>query len=369
MPLSRLVIGNFRNIQQTELLPARRLNLIFGENGSGKTSLLEAISTLAMGRSFRTRKYTHVIQHETPGFNLFAELSGGEQPLGIGIARNRNGQSRFKLAGRVIHSSAILAATLPLQVINAQSFLLLEGGPAQRRRFLDWLVFHVKHEFAAVWLEYARCLKQRNSLLRRDKIPHLELLPWTERLAELGALVDRLRRDCMEQYLPYLVEYLGPCEFLQDRYSLHLEYLPGWRPDEEVSYLDQFQQNLARDHKLGYTSIGPHKSDLKIQVHGKGVAEILSRGQQKSLINAMYMAQLKCFQSFCPDKQCVLLIDDLPAELDPNNRIIVSDWIYQLNVQTFVTGIDLDDLSQYWPPDWVQAGKVFHVKHGEVTEQ
>lgn len=371
MPLSRLVLGNFRNIQQADIKPAGQLNLIYGENGSGKTSLLEAISTLALGRSFRTRKYTQVIHHDSPGFHLFAELVDEHGGGSIGISRARNGQSQFKLSGKPIHSSGALALRLPLQVINSQSFMLLEGGPSQRRRFLDWLVFHVKHDFAKIWLEYSHCLKQRNSLLRRDKIAGLELQPWTDRLISLGAQVDLLRRECIQNYLPYLVDKLGSCTFLQREQAdrLEIEYLPGWRDPEQFSYGEQFQQNLSRDLKLGYTSIGPHKSDLKIHMLGKPVAEVLSRGQQKSLVNAMYMAQLNCFRELSPERDCVLLIDDLPAELDANNRATVSDWVYQLQVQTFVTGIDLHDLTRYWQPGWVEAGKVFHVKHGEVTEQ
>src|SRR5690554_4256328 len=146
MAVTRLTVSNFRNIESAELRPSAKLNIIYGENGSGKTTLLEGLSTLSSGRSFRSRKYTNLIRYQQTAFSLFCEVVGrGDNLHRIGIERSRARRSQFKVDGAAISSSIELARLVPLQVINANSFQLLEGGPSQRRRFLDWLVFHVKH--------------------------------------------------------------------------------------------------------------------------------------------------------------------------------------------------------------------------------
>lgn len=366
MAVTRLTVSNFRNIESAELRPSAKLNIIYGENGSGKTTLLEGLSTLSSGRSFRSRKYTNLIRYQQTAFSLFCEVVGrGDNLHRIGIERSRARRSQFKVDGAAISSSIELARLVPLQVINANSFQLLEGGPSQRRRFLDWLVFHVKHDFGRIWSDYARCLKQRNSLLRRDKIAPAELQPWDEELARLGELLDESRVQCIESYLPEFNNYLSQCDFALDG-DFSVQYVPGW--DRSKALLQQYRESFERDRRVGYTTIGPHKSDLRIAFNKKPVEELFSRGQQKSVVSALYLAQLKTFQ-ILNQTPCILLVDDLPAELDTHNKRRLIRWVADLDIQTFITGINLSDLKEGWPQTQLESGKVFHVKHGQVIEQ
>lgn len=367
MPLKRLVLDDFRNLQRVEFRPAARLNFIQGINGSGKTSLLEAISTLAMGRSFRTRKYRNIIRSDQDQFSLFAELVQLGEPERIGVARRRTGKSQFKLSDRPAVSAAQLAEVLPFQVINSQSFLLLEGGPTERRRFLDWMVFHVKQSYRRLWADYARCLKQRNSMLRSGNIRVIDIKVWDDTLSILAEEIDAMRAEVVELYLPELDRYLSQCGFSKSG-LLSLEYERGWGVGKPL--VDELLGAREREARLGYTTVGPHKADIRIRIDRKDVSELFSRGQQKSLIAAMYMAQLDVFKSR-NRRDCILLIDDLPAELDRGNQQMLCRWVAHLDrVQTFITGIDLSPIIETWPAPLSDSEcKMFHVKHGQVTEQ
>lgn len=365
MPINRLVIENFRNLQSVDLRLAEGVNFIAGENGSGKTSILEVLYTLATGRSFRTRKFKNLIAYHQSSFQLFAEFSLSGVSHRLGVVRQKDGTSLFKLDGTLIGSAADLAVLLPCQVIDSHSFHLLEGGPGDRRAFIDWLVFHVKPNFRSVWGEYVRCLKHRNSLLRSVKMSNSEFSIWDKTLAELGETIDQLRQGVVEQFEPLCAQYLAECEFVESG-QFHMTYHPGW--DVRRPLLEQLEEHRDRDIALGYTNLGPHKADIRFTFNKRPLVELFSRGQQKSVVAAFYLAQLKTFQAG-RQRECLVLLDDLPAELDEKNLKRVCRWVSELPaVQVFLTGIGLETISGSWPKDAKSVG-MFHVKHGQVTEQ
>src|SRR5690606_17108308 len=148
MPLKRLTVTAVRNLHPVTLHPSPRINIISGPNGSGKTSLLEAIHILGLARSFRSTRLQPVIQYQQDSCTVFGEvfLSGGNASK-IGITRSRQADYDIRINGQNARSTAELAEVLPLQLINPDSFRLLEGAPKQRRQYLDWGVFHVEHRF------------------------------------------------------------------------------------------------------------------------------------------------------------------------------------------------------------------------------
>lgn len=362
MPIQRLAVHQLRNLTGVDIHPCPELNFFFGDNGSGKTSVLEAISILAHGRSFRSHKHKHLINHSAADFSVFAELDEAAGFAKLGVNRGV-GEASFKLNGAPVYSSAALAAQLPTQIMDAHSFQLLEGPSKLRRQLFDWLVFHVKHEFAVLWRDYARCVKHRNSLLRHDRIARPDLLPWDIELARLAEAIDQLRAACLLPYLKAVEALLIEGGISEDQ-EIKLEYLSGWEPG--ISLLEQLEQQFWRDKKYGFTTLGAHKSELKITARKMAAHEILSRGQQKTLVAALYVAQIQVFQSLS-ERACVLLIDDVPAELDKHHIHLLGHWVNALNVQVFATGIELASLIEAWPAD-TKSKKVFHVKHGEVNE-
>ncbi len=374
MALRRLIVRNFRNIEKTELQFSPNFNFIYGLNGSGKSSLLEAIAYLGLGRSFRTHKFTNLIGYESTQFSLYGELDKSEQTLKIGISKGRQNKSQLRVNGDNVTRAADLAKLLPLQVINSQSFDLLEGGPGARRRFLDWLVFHVKHDYGATWSQATRCLKQRNALLRAGA-DQKEFAVWDEQLINLTSTLNLARVEVLEQFMPVAQNYTNQCDYfvekaLQQKEPLKIRFLSGW--NKEQTYREILESNFHRDSQLGYTSAGFHKADIRLEVGGKQVHEVYSRGQQKSVISALLLAQLE-FLCKRPGSECLLLVDDLPAELDKNNIEMFIKWVSNLtNVQVFISGISINNVVSLWlniTEKEQQTYKVFHVKHGQITEE
>lgn len=363
MTLNRLFIQNLRNLEGVDITPSAQVNLIFGENGSGKTSVLEAVNLLALGRSFRSHKHKSLIRYHQPSFTVFGKVKvddGSEVP--IGINRTLDGEASFKANGALVPSAADLAAYLPVQVINSETFQLLEGSPKVRRQFIDWLVFHVEHAFFPAWKAIQRCLKHRNSLLRRDRIDPFELAPWDQELVVLTEKIHDFREESFRQFQEVFDEL---CKEFIKLDGIKLGYYRGW--DKDKSYADVLTAGLERDHRIGYTQSGSHRADLRITVNGQDAAGILSRGQQKLLVCALKIAQGYVFTRMTGRKS-VYLVDDLPAELDEKHRALLVKWLATMGTQVFITGVEKDILVSSWLGKPDITPKLFHVEHGKVVE-
>jgi DNA replication and repair protein RecF len=363
MTLKRLFIQNLRNLEGVDLTPSAQVNLIFGENGSGKTSILEAINLLALGRSFRSHKHKPLIRHQQNAFTIFGKVHTDDQSeVPIGITRSMDGEAGFKANGVMVSSAADLAAYLPVQVINSDTFLLLEGSPKVRRQFIDWLVFHVEPQFYPAWKAIQRCLKHRNSLLRRDRIDRFELASWDQELVGLTEHIHSLRANCMAEFEASFTELIT--EFVKVD-GIKLSYYRGW--DRERAYSDVLAEGFERDQRLGYTQMGSHRADLKITVNGQDAAEMLSRGQQKLLVCALKIAQGYVF-SRITGRKSIYLVDDLPAELDEKHRQLLVHWLDRMQTQIFITGVEQEALLSSWHHKADITPKMFHVEQGRVTE-
>lgn len=362
--IQSLAITQFRNLDSAQLEPGPGINLIVGANGSGKTSLLEALSVLAHGRSFRTHKFRRLINHNHHDFTLFSQLQSAEGLVHrLGIQRSSNGAVSIKIDGKPAYSATELAEMLPLLVMNANSFQLLEGSSKYRRQFFDWLVFHVKHSFKNAWKGYVRCVKHRNTLLRRGKISTSELRPWDAELVQLAEVINGCRTEVFSDFQQEYIKRLEAFKFNDDSLDFSLDYYPGWKVGEE-DLQTQLDQSLERDLKLGYTTLGPHKSDIKISIGKIPAVEKLSRGQQKSVITTLYLSAASVFSSVT-GRQPVFLLDDLPAELDRDNLRIVGDAVEALNSQVFVTAIEPEAITSVWETGREERPfKLFHVEHG-----
>lgn len=371
--LSKLVLHNFRNISSASVELNPRLNLIIGPNGSGKSSFLESLSVLAHGRSFRTHKYRNLIKDNEKDFILFSNLVDEQNDVvPIGIQRSRGGDFKIKVNEKNINSSAELAEKLPLILIDSNSFKLLEGGPKERRRYFDWLVFHVKHEFADLWKQVSRCIKQRNSLLRRDKIDYSEIEPWDVEISRMSEQIETLRLECFALLKGVFTDVLdnlkadkSATEIIESK-NISLEYSSGWK-DGDISFRDQLKANYQKDLQYGYTVLGPHKADIKIKSGRHIAAEILSRGQQKLLISAMFISEARVFRDQTK-RNPIFAIDDLPSELDENNQSILAAWLNDFKSQLFITGITDEFVRRIWSDSKKEEKlKMFHVKHGTLS--
>lgn len=366
MRLRRLSLTNLRNIQSAGLSNLATINILYGDNGSGKTTVLEGIYMLSLARSFRSHKIKPLINKEADSCVVFSDLDAdGGRSHSIGIERQRTTGGQIKLDGKPAERISQLAELLPLQLINSDSFQLLTGGPVNRRRFLDWGVFHVEHHFHEAWKITQRCLKQRNSLLRHGRMDGSELAVWDQELARAGAAVTRYRRQYIEAFTPLFAQMLTALTELDPMDNLELGFSQGW--DKSTASLAEYlQQQSARDRELGHTHGGPHRADLRLRYKKESAGDVLSRGQQKLVVCALSLAQAVYLQQQT-DRRCVFLIDDLPAELDAQHRQTLCKLLVSLGSQVFISCVDPADLEGCWPEDTDIA--MFHVEHGRIHKQ
>lgn len=360
MHLTRLELSDFRNISSARLqLPAGTV-LVTGDNGSGKTSLLEAVWLLGTGRSFRSNRITPVITYGAASLTVYGEVSRNDgRRVGLGITRRRTGESEIKVGGERVQAASVLAAELPVQLINPDSVEIVTGQPGRRRQFVDWGTFHVEHSFLDVWKGFRRSLEQRNALLRSGRGSASEFDLWEQRLASAAERLDELRRRYVGMLAPGVALALDSLG-LPEEVSLH--YSSGWDRDQDLLALlsDQREQ----DRESGYTRVGPQRAELRLVSHGRRASEVLSRGQQKILACALLVAQGRLLES-ATDKTGVYLVDDLPAELDAEHRLRLGRALAELKGQVLVTAVQrdlvIDGLGH------AEALAMFHVEHGRVT--
>ena len=361
MPIRHISVTGIRNLVPVALDPSPRINLLHGCNGSGKTSFLEAIHFLALARSFRSTRIQPMIQQEQDQALVFARIATphGDE-LAIGVSRNRQAEAQIRVNGESIRSMAELARNLPLQLINPESFRLLEGSPKVRRQFLDWGVFHVEHSFMHWWQRFQNSLKQRNSLLRHAIIDDQSMHVWDLEFCTASERVDQLRQDYIRRLKPVFTQTLSKLIQLPD---LSLSYYRGW--DREKSLADVLSSSRQRDRQLGHTQPGPQRADLRLRVGQQNAVEVLSRGQQKLVVCALKIAQGHLLADSM-QQRCIYLVDDLGAELDPAYRKALCRLLEQLECQVFITGTEPGSLNNDWHKDTPVS--MFHAEHGHIKK-
>lgn len=361
MTIRQLSATGVRNLAPVALTPSPRINLIHGRNGSGKTSFLEAIHFLALARSFRSTRIQPMIRQDQEQALVFARVTSrnGEE-LAIGVSRNRQAEIQIRINGENIRSMAELARHLPLQLINPESFRLLEGAPKIRRQFLDWGVFHVEHLFMHGWQRLQHSLKQRNSLLRHAIIDDQSLQAWNLEFCSASEQIDLLRQDYIRRLKPAFTHTLAE---LVEIPGLSLSYYRGWDKDKPLQQV--LAGSIQRDRQLGYTQAGPQRADLRLRIGQHNALDLLSRGQQKLVVCALKIAQGHLLAESM-GQQCIYLVDDLGAELDPQHRKALCHLLDQLDCQVFITGTDPDSLNHDWRKETPVS--MFHVEHGHIKE-
>lgn len=375
MAIQRLEVTGLRNLRHVRLEGFGRVNIISGPNGSGKTSLLEAVYLLGMGRSFRGSRIGPLINHDMESLVVHGDILGvGGQHHSLGLLRSKAGEQQARIDRKPVASLVEMARELPLQVLDSDSFALIDGGPKVRRQFMDWGVFHVKPSFLDLWRRAQRALKQRNSLLRgaglgrssqaaRARISGDDGLDaWERELAHSAEQLDILRQEYLEILRPHLSQMLGA---FPDLPGISLEYRRGWRADQSLSEL--LLAGREKDLDIGYTQAGPHRATLEIKADGLSAVDVLSRGQQKLVVASLRLAQGACLAE-ATGRQGVFLVDDLPAELDSEHRRTLSGLLAGLGAQVFITSVDADIVRGPMSMEpWFQQDEVkwFHVERGE----
>jgi DNA replication and repair protein RecF len=350
MKVRDLQIHSVRNIQHANLTLHPTFNIIYGANGSGKTSLLESIHLLSTGFSFKTRETKPLIRSGDPCLTVFGRLFSEET---ISIRKNAAGPTQVNLNAQVCNNNSALARFLPCQVFYQDIFQIIDAGPAVRRSLIDWGVFHVKHAYHDVWRQYRHVLKQRNALLRQHpKRKHI--VPWDHQLASLATQLHVFRSQ-------YCVDWKQAFEAILPQLSnieCRLEYYRGWR--EKTDNLEEIlTEQFESDCQRQYTQSGPHQADIRITTNDFSAKQGLSRGQQKIILIALKLAQGQLIE-----KACLYLFDDLTSELDHHHIYSLCECLKSIRGQKIITVLESTKLYDFFRPN--DGATFFNLVHGSV---
>ena len=356
MPLQSLSVRNFRCFEAADLELDPETTWIVGQNASGKTSLLEALFFLGHGRSFRLARSERLIRTGADRFELVARFDRESAHSGkvLGMARGPAG-GEARLAGQAVRSFADVAQALPVVILDSEMNRLVSEGPGHRRRWLDWGLFHVEPAFLESWRLFQRSLRQRNQALKQG-MPDRAIEPWTNALVQAGEELHRLRRDYFDSLAEICREYVAAA--LPEN-PIELSYRRGWAQDE--SYREAIEKSRERDREFGNTRPGPHRADIRLTSDGNPASERVSRGQQKMLAGALWLAQVQMFGRRTGRKS-LLLVDDLAAELDGERLARFLELLGRQSVQQVLTAIDHAEIEK----TGLASGRVFHVEHNEL---
>jgi DNA replication and repair protein RecF len=350
MMLAELRLEDLRCLPRVSLTLHPRLNLITGNNGSGKTSILEAIYLLGRGRSFRTRHTEQLIRHAAPELRVFGRIESAasvSHSIGVGCGRQVGLQARID--GHDVTSLADLSELFPVQVIDPGIHRLVEEGPPQRRRWLDWAVFHVEPDFVRHWQDYSRALRQRNAALKSGADPSL----WDSELVRLGEQLTGSRARLVDALQPYWAAALADL----DAVPVTLGFFQGWAREQPLA--SALTAHILRDRERGSTSYGPHRFDVLLRLEGRLARELVSRGQQKVIGAAMALTMAR-YVAAAAGRPPTLLLDDPAAELDRTHTERLLTAVASIGGQLVVTALRVEDTALGTPD------RVFHVEHNEV---
>ena len=343
MPLQRLQLKNFRLFQDNLFTFSDKTNLILGENGSGKTSILESITILFLGSSFRTKETKECINFSKNSFSIRGKgtLDSNELELSVKNGLNKRINSSRKIDGAPVKKEDLYF----LQIVMAKNLRMIEGEPEIRRDYFHELMFHVKPTTKKLYSDYQRALKQRNKCLKKN-LNKSELSIWSKELAELGLALSLEQYSFFKSFKKYNIQSIeeivksGKFSFLD---NLNVTFSKGWERSKKLQ--ESFRDSLDKDRAIGYTSKGPHRMDITFQVNNKKASSNLSRGQLKILILLIFLTNIKLIKQIT-QRETLLMIDDLGSELDVKNLRSLIEQIILSENQIVLTGIEGEEMHQ-----------------------
>ncbi len=334
------------------------MNLFFGANGAGKTSILEAIDFLSRGRTFRHHRLNPLLRKDSEALTVSSTVRHGDQKLQMGIEKSAQ-HTTLHQNQQKISSISEHATYLPVVSMHPDSHQLIQGGSKHRRNYLDWSAFHVKPDFLHHWRGYNKCLRQRNQILRTGHPANKELSAWTDELCLLGNKVNNARSKIFDEIYPIFIEYIGK---IIPETDIDISFYAGWPKEQELAeaIVETSQQEQLRNS----TQRGPHRADIKISLNRQDAVSTASRGQQKLVAACLLLAQIN-FAQTNNKEHCIVLLDDIRAELDqPHTNALLAE-LQALKCQAFITAIEE---SQVDLSGWKEKRK-FHVKQGTCEQQ
>lgn len=363
MWLQQLSIENCRLIEHSHLSLAQQANLFIGDNGSGKSSLIEALCVLSRGRSFRSSRIREVIRQGAETITVTGRIYDKALDRSYPIGISKNGQkTRIRINHSDVQQQAELSRHVPLTVMHSDIVDLVSGSPVQRRALLDWIAFYCEKEFHSDWRNYQRILKQRNACLR-DPQQYYALSYWTEQFVMLQPRILEYRQRALQalqaalQQVEVMLERTGTLSL-----SLQTGLPAQLQAEDSEALLAHLREKEPQEKRYGASLYGAHRSDLQIFLNGQVAAKTASRGQLKLLGIALLLAQSMAIAHDDANRG-IIALDDLASELDSDNQQLLYQVLQGTQQQLIITGTRLPPLNDL-PNDTC----LFHVKQGQLYE-
>ena len=363
MRIRELKLNHYRNYDALSLAPDPGLNVFEGANAAGKTNILESIFLCALGRSHRTPRDAELLQEHEPFGSVALELEtrGGSRSIRIELIEGE--RKRVLIDDTATARTGELMGCLNVVMFSPEDLALVKDGPAERRRFLDMELSQLKPSYYYNLQQYNGALKSRNLLLKETPIRYDMIELWDEQLARLGSRISIERARFIAELSAIAGDLhrrmSGGLEALRVAYEPSVPFMDEERLAETLQ--EQLTDRLERDIYRGFTSVGPHRDDLGLELDGHDVRVFGSQGQQRTVALSLKLSEIALIQRFRGERP-VLLLDDVFSELDGARQArlleVVSDC------QAFVTCTHLEEFAAIEQ----LAMQVWHVAGGTVSE-
>ena len=321
--------------------------MIWGENGSGKTSLLEAIYILSLGKSFKTHKQSSIIKKGHSNYIIKGSFCIGEITNNIAIQTNLNSKKTIKINGKTIKNRKEIIGKNNIVILSPEDQKITKGGPKERRLFFDRLFSIVNIDYLNTLQDFNRALKQRNVLiLNSKKVNEESFFPWEQKLSILAVKLWEIRKKCFREYLISLNSVVK--EYQKD---LFLNVLYSEKTYKKEEFQRKLNQTRERDCLLGSTSQGPHRDNIKILWTGKDIREYGSQGEHKISLILLKLAEINLIKQKT-GKYPTILLDDVFAKLDLNRSRKLVSYLNSIKtegkdpIQTIITTTDVLNVEQ-----------------------
>ena len=356
MYIEKLILKDYRNIEELTLLPHKKTSVLFGSNAQGKTNILESVYYCATGRSHRTGNDKELVRFgsDFAYIRLFLRDDYNRSDR-IDISIRSNGKKGIGINGIAVRRIGELLGTLNVVIFCPENLQLIKSGPSERRRFIDMELCQIDKIYYHNLKQYYKVLQQRNNLLKTIKKPDDTLDIWDMQLAEYGAQLIERRSEFVSDISGIAADIHA--KITDSAESLRMEYRPNVAPEQ---FYKKLAQNREKDILYGNTSVGVHKDDAVFYINDVNAREYGSQGQQRTACLAVKMAEIELIKRE-KNHYPVLLLDDVLSELDKKRQTYLINNI--TDVQTIVTSTGIDENIKSICSD----GKIFYVENGTVS--
>ncbi|ACH37036.1 DNA replication and repair protein RecF [Citrifermentans bemidjiense Bem] len=364
MKLIKLKLASFRNLQNIELAPGKKFNVFYGNNGQGKTNLLESIYLLATMKSFKQARNAELIAFAGEFALVKGTVERDQVRREIAVLIEKQGK-KAKVDAKLMTRLDDFFGNLNVVLFTPEEISMVRGGPDLRRRYLDRAVFTCDLGYLTAYHDYAKILKNRNALLKVNETTGIEV--WTEQLVQAALLVIERRKAYLDRIGKLLQgfysEISGNDETVQIEYRLHGVDERLLAEDPAGALNQALRAHAAEERRRGTTAIGPHRDDLYFGLNGRSARQFASQGQQRSFVLALKMAEIEHITR-CFEAPPVLLLDDMTSELDRERNRNLMEFLKKREMQVFITTTSLHNVDI----DELQDNRTFRIKEGKILD-